>query len=44
VDLAKSTEGRTGEAFAQDLFDKQKTYFAEGLTKIVSGEAIGSID
>jgi hypothetical protein len=44
VDLAKPTEGRTGEGFAQDLFDKQKTYFAEGVTKIVSGESTGSID
>jgi hypothetical protein len=31
---AKSTEGRTGEGFAQDLFDKQKAYFAAGVTKI----------
>jgi len=30
---AKSTEGRTGEGFAQDLFDKQKPYFAAGVTK-----------
>jgi len=34
VHLAKSTEGKTGEGFAQELFDKQKPYFAEGLTKI----------
>jgi len=34
VHLAKSTEGRTGEGFARDLFDKQKTYFAVGVTKI----------
>jgi len=34
VHLAKSTEGRTGKGFAQDLFDKQKPYLAEGLTKI----------
>jgi aldehyde dehydrogenase (NAD+) len=32
-DLAKSHQGRTGEGFAQDLFDKQKTYFATDITK-----------
>jgi aldehyde dehydrogenase (NAD+) len=32
-DLAKSTQGRTGEGFAQDLFEKQKAYFATDVTK-----------
>jgi aldehyde dehydrogenase (NAD+) len=32
-DLAKSTQGRTGEGFPQDLFDKQKAYFATDVTK-----------
>jgi aldehyde dehydrogenase (NAD+) len=32
-DLAKSTQGRTGEGFAQGLFDKQKAYFATDVTK-----------
>jgi aldehyde dehydrogenase (NAD+) len=32
-DLAKSTQGRMGEGFAQDLFDKQKAYFATDVTK-----------
>jgi hypothetical protein len=44
VDLAKSTEDTTGEGFALGLFDKQKTHFADGVTKIESGESIGSID
>jgi hypothetical protein len=34
VHLAKFTERRTSEGFAQDLFDMQKAYFAAGLTKI----------
>jgi hypothetical protein len=33
ADLAKSTEGGTGGGFAQDLFDKQKPYFAAAVTK-----------
>jgi aldehyde dehydrogenase (NAD+) len=32
-DLAKSIQGRAGESFAQDLFDKQKAYFATDVTK-----------
>ncbi|HEY4047918.1 MAG TPA: aldehyde dehydrogenase family protein [Acidobacteriaceae bacterium] len=32
-DLAKSHQGRTGEGFAQGLFDKQKAYFATDVTK-----------
>jgi aldehyde dehydrogenase (NAD+) len=32
-DIAKSTQGRTGVGLAQDLFDKQKTYFATDVTK-----------
>jgi hypothetical protein len=27
-DFAKSAQSRTGEGLAQDLFDKQKAYFA----------------
>jgi aldehyde dehydrogenase (NAD+) len=33
ADLAKSHRGRTGEGFAQDLFDTQKAYFATDVTK-----------
>jgi aldehyde dehydrogenase (NAD+) len=33
ADLAKSHRGRTGAGFAQDLFDKQKAYFATDVTK-----------
>ena len=32
-DLAKSHQGQTAEGFAQDLFDKQKAYFATDVTK-----------
>jgi aldehyde dehydrogenase (NAD+) len=32
-DIAKSTQGRAGEGLAQDLFDKQKAYFATDVTK-----------
>jgi hypothetical protein len=32
-DIAKSTQGRTGEGLAQDLFDKQTAYFATDVTK-----------
>jgi aldehyde dehydrogenase (NAD+) len=32
-DLAKFTQCRTAEVFAQDLFDKQKAYFATDVTK-----------
>ncbi|MCU1262828.1 MAG: aldehyde dehydrogenase family protein [Bryobacterales bacterium] len=32
-DLAKFTQGRAGEGFAQDLLDKQKAYFATDVTK-----------
>lgn len=32
-DLAKSAHGKTEEGFAQDLFDKQKAYFATDITK-----------
>jgi aldehyde dehydrogenase (NAD+) len=32
-DLAKPIQGRAGEGFAQDLFDKQKAYFATDITK-----------
>ena len=32
-DLAKSTQGRAGEGFARDLFDKQRAYFATDRTK-----------
>jgi acyl-CoA reductase-like NAD-dependent aldehyde dehydrogenase len=32
-ELAKSTQGRAEEGFAQNLFDKQKAYFATDVTK-----------
>ena len=32
-DLPKSHQGQTAEGFAQDLFDKQKAYFATDVTK-----------
>jgi hypothetical protein len=32
-DLAKSIQRRVGEGFAQDLFEKQKAYFATNVTK-----------
>jgi aldehyde dehydrogenase (NAD+) len=32
-DLAKPNQGRTEEGFAQDLFNKQRTYFATDVTK-----------
>jgi aldehyde dehydrogenase (NAD+) len=32
-DLAKSNQGTTGGGFAQDLFNKQKAYFATDVTK-----------
>jgi hypothetical protein len=32
-DLAKPIQGSAGEGFAQDLLDKQKTYFATDITK-----------
>ncbi|MDT7816184.1 MAG: aldehyde dehydrogenase, partial [Acidobacteriaceae bacterium] len=32
-DLAKSTQGSAKEGFAQDLFNKQKAYFATDATK-----------
>jgi hypothetical protein len=34
VQVTKSTEGRTVDRFAQDLFDMRKAYFAAGVTKI----------
>jgi hypothetical protein len=34
ADLAKSHRGRTGEGFAQDLFDTQKAYFATELSVV----------